>query len=66
MHRRLRRRGMAALTAAVFATGMLGFTVASPAGAATRSQVTPPPPGAGVTITVLDETVQPVGPLSFT
>jgi hypothetical protein len=57
---------MAALCTAVFAAGMLGYTEAAPAGAASRSQTIPTPaPGSGVTIVVLED-AQPVGPLSFT
>lgn len=65
MNRRTFRRSLAALCSAAFAAGVLGVTAGSPAGAETRGQIaTPPPPGAGVQITVIEP--QPIGPLSFT
>ena len=68
MTRRSLRRNVATVCTAVFAAGILGVAVSGPAGAESRGQIaTPPPPGSGITITVIEEVEPlPIGPLSFT
>jgi len=76
MSRRSLRRSLAVICTAVFAAGILGVSASGPAGAETRGQVaTPPPPGAGVQITVgtitvggasVEQQPQPAGWVSFT
>lgn len=67
MTRRPLRRSLATVCAATLAAGILGISVGGPAGASSRGQVaTPPPPGSGVQITVIEQQPTPIGPLSFT
>lgn len=68
MTRRALRRLLAVACTGVLAGALLGVGVGGPAGAEVRGQIaTPPPPGSGIQITVIEEfEPQPIGPLSFT